>query len=52
MKLRNIKKQVPAVCRKRMYESYKANMKFYGKPILTYKEWLILVLNKEFRRNE
>lgn len=45
MKLRNVKKKIPADFRKRMYENYKANMKFYGKPILPYKEWLKLVLN-------
>lgn len=45
MKLRDAKKQVPADFRKQMYESYKVNMTFYGKPILPYKDWLILVLN-------
>lgn len=45
MKLRNAKKQVPADFRKQMYESYKANMQLYNKPILPYKEWLKMVLN-------
>lgn len=45
MKLRKAKKQVPADFRKKMYESYKANMIFYGKPIAPYKQWLKDVLN-------
>ena len=40
MKLRKQKKQIPADFRKQMYESYKANMAFYGKPISPYKQWL------------
>lgn len=45
MKLRKVKKQTPAEFRKQMYESYKANMRFYGKPIKPLKEWLIDVFN-------
>lgn len=45
MKLRKVKKEVPKDFRKQMYESYKMNMGFYGKPILPYKEWLKGVLN-------
>lgn len=45
MKLRNAKKPIPKEFRKQMYESYKANMTFYGKPIRPYKEWLKDVLN-------
>ena len=33
MKMRKQKKQIPADFRKQMYENYKANMAFYGKPI-------------------
>lgn len=45
MKLRTEKKQVPKDFRKRMYENYKASMRFYEKPIIPYKEWIVLVLN-------
>ena len=40
MKMRKQKKQIPAEFRKQMYENYKANMTFYGKPISPYKQWL------------
>lgn len=39
------KKQIPADFRKQMYENYKANMAFYGKPISSYKQWLKDVFN-------
>lgn len=45
MKLRKVKKQIPAEFRKQMYGNYKASMRFYGKPIKPYKEWLIDVFN-------
>lgn len=45
MKLRNAKKPIPKELRKQMYENYKANMRFYGKPVSSYKKWLIDVLN-------
>lgn len=38
MKMRKQKKQIPAEFRKQMYENYKANMTFYGKPISPYKQ--------------
>ena len=40
MKMRKQKKQIPAEFRKQMYENYKANMTFYGKPISPYKRRL------------
>lgn len=45
MKLGKEKKQFPKDFRKQMYECYKANMRLYGMPILSYKEWLKDVLN-------
>lgn len=45
MKLRKVKKQISAEFRKQMYGNYKASMRFYGKPIKPYKEWLIDVFN-------
>lgn len=45
MKMRKQKKQIPADCRKQMYESYKMNMDFYGKPASPYKQWLKDVFN-------
>lgn len=45
MKMRKQKKQIPADFRKQMYENYKANMAFYGKPISSYKQWLKDVFN-------
>ena len=45
MKLRKAQKQIPADFRQKMYESYKANMIFYGKPISPYKQWLKDVFN-------
>ena len=45
MKLRKEKEQIPADFRKQMYENYKANMTLYGKPIITYKQWLKDVFN-------
>ncbi len=45
MKMRKQKKQIPAEFRKQMYENYKANMTFYGKPISPYKKWLKDVFN-------
>lgn len=47
MKLRNSKKPIPKDSRKQMYENYKANMTYYGKPIRPYKEWLKDVLNTQ-----
>lgn len=47
MKLRNAKKPIPKEFRKQMYENYKANMRFYGKPIQPYKEWLKEVFNTQ-----
>lgn len=38
-------KQIPADFRKQMYENYKANMAFYGKPVSPYKQWLKDVFN-------
>ena len=46
MKMRKQKKQIPADFRKNLYENYKANMTFYGKPILPYKQWLKEVFTK------
>lgn len=45
MKMRKQKKQIPADFRKQMYENYKANMAFYGKPISSYKQWLKDIFN-------
>lgn len=45
MKLRKQKKQIPADFRRQMYESYKANMAFFGKPASPYKQWLKDVFN-------
>ncbi|WP_287648437.1 hypothetical protein [Bacteroides sp.] len=45
MKMRKQKKQIPADFRKQMYENYKANMAFYGKPVSPYKQWLKDVFN-------
>lgn len=45
MKMRKQKKQIPADFRRQMYENYKANMTFYGKPISPYKQWLKDVFN-------
>ena len=39
------RKQIPKDFRKQMYESYKFNMKLYGKPIQPYKEWVKEVMN-------
>lgn len=44
MKLRKKKKQVAKDFRRQIYESYKANMRLFGKPIISYKEWLKDVL--------
>lgn len=52
MKLRKEKKQVPEDFRKQMYENYKANMRFYGKPISSYKEWLRDVLSIKLNINK
>lgn len=43
--LRKQKKQIPADFRRQMYESYKANMAFFGKPASPYKQWLKDVFN-------
>lgn len=51
MKLRKVKKQTPAEFRKQMYKSYKANMRFYGKPIKPLKEWLIDVLTQNYPKD-
>ena len=47
MNIRKQKKQIPAEFRKQMYENYKANMAFYGKPISSYKQWLKDVFNTQ-----
>lgn len=52
MKMRKQKKQIPADFRKQMYENYKANMAFYGKPISSYKQWLKDVLTLKYQQNE
>ena len=49
MKMRKQKKQIPAEFRKQMYENYKANMTFYGKPISPYKQWLKVCLIQRHR---
>ena len=52
MKLRKQKKQIPADFRRQMYESYKANMAFFGKPASPYKQWLKDVLTLKYQQNE
>lgn len=52
MNLRDAKKPIPKNFRKQMYENYKANMRFYGKPIRPYKEWLKDVLNTKLPGHE
>lgn len=40
---------IPEGFKRRLYEDYKYNMKFYGKEqeIMTYEKWLIEVLNSK-----
>ncbi len=52
MKIRKQKKQIPADFRKQMYENYKSNMAFYGKPISSYKQWLKDVFNTKIPNHD
>lgn len=52
MNIKKQKKQIPAEFRKQMYESYKANMAFYGKPISPYKQWLKDVFNTKIPNHD
>nr|DAS12444.1 MAG TPA: hypothetical protein [Bacteriophage sp.] len=47
MKLRKMKKQIPADFKRELYKQYKANMGLFGKPIMPYNKWLVEVLKSK-----